>query len=413
VRSYLIHRLAPLGADAGAILKRLEEEPDITIRRALLLSLGEYGEQQLPATARQALLPKLQDIYRSDADPGLHASAEWLLRHWDQEAWLKQVNEAWAKDKVGREQRLQGIEDLLQKDKEKTPPQWYVNGQGQTMVVIPGPVEFLMGSPPTENGRDAIRELQHRRRIGRTFALAATPVTKEQFLRFLPKFSHKQMHRYPYPTCPIGGVTWYEAAAYCNWLSEQEGLAKEQWCYETDAQGRVVRLRKDYLGLTGYRLPTEAEWEYACRAGAGTSRCYGEAGELLGKYAWYFDNSRERTWPVGSTKPNDLGLFDVHGNIWNWCQETYRSYPGVAGAAIEDKEDILTISPTNSRVLRGGSFNNRASNVRSAGRIYSVPSNRINFSGFRPSRTLRPGSFTALPPSIPEGGGTKSGINMK
>ena len=152
VRSYLIHRLSPLGADARAIVKRLDEEPDITIRRALLLSLGEFGEKDFTPDDRKALLPKLQEMYRTDADPGLHAAAEWLLRTWKQEAWLKQVNEEWAKDKEQREKRLDGIKQLLAKEKEKTPPQWYVNGQGQTMVVIPGPVEFVMGSPPTEAG---------------------------------------------------------------------------------------------------------------------------------------------------------------------------------------------------------------------------------------------------------------------
>jgi hypothetical protein len=260
MRSYLIHRLAPLGADAAAVIKHLDEEPDVTIRRALVLSLGEFSDKELPPAVRTALLPKMQALYRSDADPGLHAAAEWLLRQWKQQAWLAQVNEDWAKDKKRRETCLEGIQQLVKKDKEKTPPQWYVNGQGQTMVVIPGPVEFLVGSPPTEADRND-DEVQHKRRIARSFAVAATPVTKEQFLRFptLRAASHTEMRRYPTPSCPIGGVVWHEAAAYCNWLSEEEGIPGQEWCY--DIKGNTLKLKANYLSLSGYRLPTEAEME--------------------------------------------------------------------------------------------------------------------------------------------------------
>ena len=150
-------------------------------------------------------------------------------------------------------------------------------------------------------------------------------------------------------------------------------------------------MRRNYLGLTGYRLPTEAEWEYACRAGAVTSRYYGETEELLAKYGWYFQNSQERTWPVGGKKPNDLGLFDMHGHLYAWCQESYKDYPAPKGdEAVDDKEDVLSISSTAGRVLRGGSFFNRASHVRSAFRYEDVPMLRVDLLGFRPARTVTP-----------------------
>jgi serine/threonine protein kinase/formylglycine-generating enzyme required for sulfatase activity len=391
VRSYLIHRWHPLGADAGAIIARLDEEPDVTIRRALLLSLGQYREKDLPLKDR--LLAKVQGIYGADADPGLHAACEWLLRQWQEEAWLKQRNDAWAKGQVvvGDGCWLEGRKATLPTTRHAplATPRWYVNGQGQTMVVIPGPVTFVMGSPASEQDRRA-DETQHKKRIGRTFALAAAPVTKAQFLRFMPKFGHSEMRRYPEPTCPIGGVVWYEAAAYCNWLSKQEGIDKDQWCYETNVLGQVTKLRENYLSLTGYRLPTEAEMEYATRAGAQTSRYFGETAELLPQYAWYDKNSQDRTWPVGRLMPNDLGLFDVQGNLFTWCQEKYVPYPSTAnGEAVDDKEYDLGIN-TDIRVLRGGSFNDLASNVRSASRNSDAPATRINNDGFRPARTFTP-----------------------
>jgi eukaryotic-like serine/threonine-protein kinase len=388
VRSYLIHRLGPLGADAQAINKRLNEEPDITIRRALLLSLGEYGEKDLSLEDRKALLGKLQEIYRTEADPGLHASAEWLLRTWKAEEWLNQEKEKWAKDGAGREKKIDGIKELVTKDKEKAPPQWYVNTQGQTFVVIPGPVEFMMGSPPTQAGRVG-SETQHKRRVGRTFAIAAKSVTVADYRRFNARYGIGEIEAHARTAdSPVIGTNWCQAAAYCNWLSKEEGIPEEQWCYEI--KGNVVKLKEKYLSLSGYRLPTEAEMEYATRAGALTSRYYGETEELLPKYAWYNKNSQERTWPVGSLKPNDLGLFDVQGNVFTWCQERYKAYPIGKGDEAEDQEDGLVVISTDSRVLRGGSFANQASSVRSARRNVTVPTNRDNLFGFRPARTFAP-----------------------
>src|SRR5262249_42010973 len=138
-----------------------------------------------------------------------------------------------------------------------------------------------------------------------------------------------------------------------------------------------------------YRLPTEAEWEYACRAVAVTSRYYGQSEELLGKYAWYLQNAKERTWPVGGKKPNDWGLFDMHGNVLNWCQERSASYPrGEEGKVFDDMEDSLNIDSQERRLLRGGSFTYLRVDVRSAHRDGVAPADRNDFIGFRPARTL-------------------------
>ena len=342
VRSYLVHRLGPLGADAGAIVKRVDEESDVTIRRALLLSLGEFRENEFSLADRQGLLPKLQDIYRNDADSGLHASAEWLLRTWKQEDWLKQMSAERARGKEQREKKLESIKQMLTKDRERTPPQWYVNGQGQTMVVISGPVEFLMGSPTTEADRRK-DEPRHKQRIGRTFAIAAKSVTVEQYRQFNPGYELPELYTRT-ADLPVVGIDWYMAAEYCNWLSKEEGLDQ---CYETDVKGHVTNLKKNYLSLSGYRLPTEAEMEFATRAGALTSRYYGETEELLPKYAWYARNSKEKTWPVGSLKPNDLGLFDVQGNVFTWCQEKDAFHPyGIGETVLEDQEDGVVVSRT-------------------------------------------------------------------
>jgi formylglycine-generating enzyme required for sulfatase activity len=395
LRSYLIDRLGPLGADPEAVVKRLlEEEKDISVRRALLLCLGEFSAKQLTQRQRAQVIPKVVGLYREDADAGLHAAAEWLLRHWGQEDTIRQFAQDWVKDPPRRKKREEGIRsDLaLVKDQGKDyrgQSYWYVNAEGQTMVVIPGPVEFLMGSPSTEEGR-VQEELRHRRRIGRTFAIAAAPVTREQFSHFLPKFHHSAI-RHPDRTCPIGGVDWYRAAAYCNWLSDHDGIAKDQWCYETDQGGTVTKVKENYLSLMGYRLPTEAEWEYACRAGAVTSRYYGETEELLAKYAWYVRNSEDRTWPVGSKKPNDLGLFDMHGHVFAWCQERHSNYAiPKDDKAIDDKEEDLSIAPLLRRILRGGSVDHRASNLRCAERGWIVPSLLFSYQGLRPVRTIAP-----------------------
>ncbi len=411
VRSYLIHRFGPLGAEAAAIIKRLEEEKDVTVQRALVLSLGEFGAEQLPPHSRRALLPKLRAIYQTDADAGLHGATEWLLRQWDDREWLQKVNLEWAKGKEAQAKQLDAIKQQLKASQAAPAPhaaQWYVDGQGHTMVVIPDLGKpFLMGSPITEVGRDRdATEIQHKMRIPRTFALAAKPVTWEQYMKFYDKIvaplENKRM-----ANLPAVGRSWFMAAAYCNWLSQQEGIDPTQWCYEIEparepgGEVKVVRLRENYLSLQGYRLPTEAEMEYAIRAGAVTSRFFGDKEDLLPKYGWYTDNSRHLTWPVGILKPNDFGFFDVHGNVTNWCQERWYTTPR---AASEDEEDLaLEVEPKRLRKTRGASFGSRASQARSASGHCLEPEDNVTQNGIRVARTIPLDPLTTLPLPSPKG----------
>jgi formylglycine-generating enzyme required for sulfatase activity len=156
---------------------------------------------------------------------------------------------------------------------------------------------------------------------------------------------------------------------------------------EKSKDGRTpLRLPPDYLSRTGYRLPTEAEWEYACRAGAVTAYAYGGSAALLDRYGWNLQNAGDRTWPVGQKRPNDLGLFDMHGNAWEWCQESAADYD-LAG--MDDKEDLREITDQTSRALRGGAFNDPPRESRAAFRNLNRPSSHLVTFGLRPARTER------------------------
>ena len=168
---------------------------------------------------------------------------------------------------------------------------------------------------------------------------------------------------------------------FCNALSRTEGLVP---FYEVSGETVATPDRK----RPGYRLPTEAEWEYTCRAGAVTSRYYGGSVELLGQYASFVENSGNRAWPLGLVKPNDLGLFDMLGNVYEWCQGHAVRYPTAVNNNISA---TLIISPYSSEahlhILRGGSFNSPAEFLRSALRTRLMPLVRFSNDGFRIAKT--------------------------
>lgn len=380
LRSYLVRRLGPMGAvDVQDIMALASAEPNVSIRRALVLSLGEFADA--PPAERAAAADWLAALYERDADPGMHAAAEFAL------------------GALGERKRIDSVLERLSKTEERVQqecairaggaPLWYVNGQGQTMVVIRGPVEFVMGSPASEIGREDT-ETQHEVKISRTFAIAAKTVSVDEFRRL-------QSERLPSgvanlsPRDPQTWVSWLDAAKYCNRLSRQEGIPPDQWCYEVDASDNVIALRENSLNLSGYRLPTEAELEFATRASAGTIRFFGDSEELLSGYGWYVPNSNGTLRPAGLLRPNDLGLFDVHGDVWCWCHGKRRDYPRTErGRAIEDVDTDPEVG-AHPRMLRGGCYTDHATGVRSAHRWAKQPMSGSNIIGFRVARTIVPG----------------------
>ena len=378
VRSYLIHRLGPLGADPRAIINKcFNQETDVTIKQALLFCLGEFDKSRLSIAKRTGLIEPLFGIYRRDANPSLHAAAEWLLRRWGQAEQLAAVDK-----------KLQQSEKQLRSAGKKV-RQWYINRQGQTFVILDAD-KFRMGSPVTERGRDPDHEfgvfppnweLQKPVRIDRRFAICTTEVSHAQWRQFQASGRKPASAAARRRQDRIGSfavsANWYKAAGYCNWLSKQEGIPKDQWCYvphETNGFGPGMEVRASFLKLTGYRLPTEDEWEYACRAKTETSRYFGQSDVLLKYYAQTHVNQkvhRVPSWPVGSKKPNDFGLFDMYGNVFEWCGQE----PGF----VFDKTR---------QVMRGGAVGFPSYTFRSAYRS-SHPAD-LNFSlyGFRVARTL-------------------------
>ncbi len=377
LRSYLVNRLGPLGVEPALLIAKLHQEGEVSIRRALILGLGAYGEGRLSTTERDVWAKKFLDLYRNDPDPGIHGATDWLLRQWRNDDQVEGIDKDLARlplPTLGEDQGAASSQDNTRG--------WYINSQGQTMVIVRGPVQFDMGDGAT----------QHRERIGHRFAIASKEVTVEQFQRFLKENPRIQVKNNqllsPEPTCPMNAATWYAAAAYCNWLSKQEGFPEDQWCYGPNEKGDYaegMKLISDTQDRTGYRLPTEAEWEYSCRAGAATGYSFGEPWGLLEKYGWYNANSHDRTQPVGRLKPNDLGLFDLHGNLWEWCQDRYRE-PGEEDREINVKPSLIIIDK-DPRLLRGGTFVVQPAGLRSAYRGRTEPSVRGSYGGFRLART--------------------------
>ena len=383
VRSRIIHSLGTHGADPETITDRFAEEPDATIRSALLLCLGEFDESRISDGQRRTLIQTLLDVYRSAPDGGVHGAAEWLLRQWGQGERLAAIDV----DLRQSEADLQSAADMTR--------QWYINGLGQTFVIVEMG-EFQRGSPEGEAGRDEKKENLRRVNIDRRIAIGTKEVTCGQLGELLPQSTAESIteKNSPHPldvsSSPTRNQTWYDAVKFCNQLSKQEGISEEQWCYIPNPSGEYaegMEVKENFLELTGYRLPTAPEWEYACRAHSVCSRYYGSSLRLLSQYAWYALNSDSQRHPAGRLKPNNFGLFDMHGNVNEWCHDINVTPSDASNAGSEDLCHVGSVLNADERVLRGGSFQDIASFQRSADVNSNNPDAINKSNGFRVVRT--------------------------
>jgi formylglycine-generating enzyme required for sulfatase activity len=394
-RSALINAFAPYGVDASLVageLKRLAGtgapvpaqpgqprepndylfDPVISRRRALIQALAQYPEEALPPEERSELVARLLDLYRDDPDAGVHSAADLVLRRW-------------------------GRPDLGPVDPGRPPRagepirrRWLVNLEGQTMVVVDAPVEIEIGSPRSDPAQPA-DDVLHRRRIPRRFLIATREVTVAEFQKYAKEalgapFAYDEKYS-PDPNGPQIGVSFFAAVGYCNWMSKKEKLPQ---CYQPGPGGKfTVGMQVDAKAVAagGYRLPTEAEWEYACRAGSVTDRYYGHANDLLRSYAWSLNAPEFRAYPCGRLLPNEAGLFDMLGNAGELCHDVRvrrTADPQIVDDAILDEKNVSN----EHRSLRGGSFAQSSNALFSSYRPWCAPSDQLGDIGFRLARTI-------------------------
>jgi formylglycine-generating enzyme required for sulfatase activity len=231
----------------------------------------------------------------------------------------------------------------------------FISPPGWSLVEIK-PGSFIMGSPSGEAGRFD-DEVQHKVTLTHGYWLGKYEVTQGQY----EELTGMNPSYFPGPNLPVEQVSWDDAQEFMNKLNDRE-----------EAAGRLP------AGWI-YRFPTEAEWEYAARAGTTTAYSFGDDGGALGKYAWYEDNSGEQTHEVGLKDPNPWGLYDMYGNVYEWCADWYEDYP-VGDATDPTGPDADTGW---GRVFRGGGCYADLRSCRSALRISLGPIARYNSLGFR------------------------------
>jgi serine/threonine protein kinase/formylglycine-generating enzyme required for sulfatase activity len=363
-----IHGLRDRGIGVTSVFDCLGDGSETDVLYGLLLALGEFRPEELGSSALADLRRRLIIWHCEDPRSIIHGASGWLLRTWGFPA------------------------DADRADRTPVPPdpsgrrEWFVErigGEFFTFIVFQ-PAEFVAGSSPGEPFRRP-NEAQHRVRLTRAFALCDRELTAGQYSLFarsagLPADPDEPA---PGPTYPASGLTWAEAVLYCRWLTTVAGMAEDWQCYEDagpakEAAELLLKHADFHPEHPGFRLPTEAEWEYACRAGTTTAYGFGNDRAMLRFYGRHLEDGAT---PGGLLRPNRRGLFDMHGNVWEWCQDWFEKRPT---ASVDPSGPVKG----HNRALRGGGWDRGPWHCRSAYRHSPTPDYRGTYMGFRLARTL-------------------------
>ena len=319
---------------------------EVVVRRAQ--EAEQRRIQEVERRAREAEQRRIQEVERrriQEVERRRAEAAEQQRRA--QEAEQRRIQEVERRRAEAAEQQRRAQEAERQREANEL-----VNTIGMEFVRIEAGT-FQMGSPARRTGRAEAGDL-HTVRISQPFYLGKYEVTQGQWRAVL---GDNPAHFTDCgDICPVENVSWEDARAFIRELNLREGVRT-------------------------YRLPTEAEWEYATRAGTRTAYSFGNAVSRLGAYGWYSGNSEKRTHPVGEKRPNAWGLYDLHGNVWEWVTDWYGDYPS------DRVTNPRGPSAGTSRVTRGGSWNHTALNCRAGTRAVGPPRHRSSYVGFRLART--------------------------
>ena len=386
-------------------------------RYGLLLALGQYSlEKEIPEARREALVAQLSDWYRHDPSSGVHGASGWLLRQWGQTEIARQVDQTSVPYTEGCEWFTLAIPVItvnLLTQKPNPPETFYY-----TFIVFTGG-DYKIGSSDDEPDRDKT-EFRTPVTLTQPFAILDREITMAELVWFKPEAYSAYAYMANNDTKPADagfGLDWYDSVRFCRWLSLQSGCSEADQSYADPAGLDPTQYPPDAtpsakgaplnwplaVGKRGFRLPTETEWEVASRAGARTSYGFGSDTSLLGQFGWFQGNSGKHVHPPRELRPSLRGVFDQHGNLFEWTHDWYSSF---LIAAVDPRGSVNG----SRRVDRGGSWSTDAADCRLARRWGDSPIFRTTARGFRvalsPSGASSP-EAAHVQRAEPLGGGTE------